>query len=254
MRPAAVVLAAGASRRLGRCKAIEPLAGRPALAHLLDALRGAGEGPTLVVTGKHDAEIRACLPTDCEALWHAQWELGRSGSLAAAVRARPGRDLLVAPVDVPLVPRAVVLALLAEWRARGAPARGWLGPFVELRRTSEHGTSEQDALEQGAVEQGANRLRPDERSTGAGAADEECADPPRAGERRAAPARAFGHPILIGRELAARLLEWPPDAPLKHLRAEAEPLWALAVSALEILDDVDREADLRRLRERLGPA
>ncbi len=134
MKPALVVLAAGASTRLGRCKALVPLAGRTPLERLLAA--GCGlPGPALVISGAHHARILAAAPEQVEVLENPNWRAGRSGGLALAQAARDGRDLLVAPVDCPRVPRALVEALVGEWLERGAPARGWLGP----RHAGRHG-------------------------------------------------------------------------------------------------------------------
>jgi CTP:molybdopterin cytidylyltransferase MocA len=62
--------------------------------------------------------------------------------------------------------------------------------------------------------------------------------------------RLFGHPIVVGRELARRLKDFPPDQPLSQLRAEARPLLALEVVEPEILDDLDTPGDLARLEAR----
>jgi CTP:molybdopterin cytidylyltransferase MocA len=64
--------------------------------------------------------------------------------------------------------------------------------------------------------------------------------------------RAFGHPILIGRELALRIADRGPGAPLRTLRALADPLLGVEVAAREILDDLDFPDDLTRLQRRSG--
>lgn len=133
--PVIVLLAAGASRRLGEPKALVRLRERePAtpLALLLEATAGLG-CERLLIAGAHAEAIRAALPAGSSArlVEHAAWERGRTGSVRAAARAAPGCDLLLTPVDVPLVPRGVFAALLASWAAAGAPRGGWLGPFVE---------------------------------------------------------------------------------------------------------------------------
>jgi len=68
-----------------------------------------------------------------------------------------------------------------------------------------------------------------------------------------APLRAGrgGHPIVVGRELAAHLESSSADRPLRELRALAAPLLSLEVDAPEVLDDLDTPADLRALRERI---
>jgi CTP:molybdopterin cytidylyltransferase MocA len=193
-RPVVVILAAGASTRLRQCKALADLGGGATpLSELVRA------GAELVVGGAHAEAIRAALPPGVEFAHNAAWESGRLSSVQCAVRARPGRDLCLAPVDVPLVPAAVFEELARAWEAAGSPARGWLAPWV--------------------------------------------ADGGR---------RAHGHPLLVGRDLLAELLEADPGLPLKNFRTRASPLLELEVASKAILDDLDLPEDLARLRARRG--
>jgi CTP:molybdopterin cytidylyltransferase MocA len=148
--PALVLLAAGASARLGSCKALVDLGGRTPLARLLaagacmsgaplDPLSahdgGGGRGvPALVVTGRHHAEIAAAAPAGCEPVRNPDWRLGRTGTVQLAHRLRPGLALCLAPVDVPLVPAEVFRLLRAAWERAGSPPAGWLAP-----RAGRHG-------------------------------------------------------------------------------------------------------------------
>jgi CTP:molybdopterin cytidylyltransferase MocA len=133
-RPAIVILAGGASTRLGSCKALADLGGG---ATPLSELARAGA--ELVVAGAHAAEIRAALPRGLELALNADWKSGRLSSVQCAVRSRPGRDLCLAPVDVPLVPAEVFGALAQAWDDWGAPARGWLAPWVLAGGRRAHG-------------------------------------------------------------------------------------------------------------------
>lgn len=202
MRPALVILAGGASQRLGTCKALVEFTGRSVLEHLVDAGRVLVPPPPLVVTGRHDAEIRAALPEGAEVVTNPAWERGRTGSVACAVRARARRDLVLAPVDVPRVPPAVFDALAAAWTAHGSPPRGWLAPLY----------------------------RPPER--------------PAAG--------VYGHPVVLGAELAAEVLEMDPAEPLRVLRRRADPLLAVPVPHPEIGQHLDTPEDLTRLQALAG--
>ncbi len=140
--PALILLAAGASRRLGTAKALVRLGSRPQdtpLGLLLTAGAGLRSTPPLVVTGAHDAEIRAALPPTAEAVFNPTWEAGRTGSLQLAIQARSGLDLCLAPVDVPRVPPEVFLALRNGWLEAQAPARGWLAPWTLHQGTRRFG-------------------------------------------------------------------------------------------------------------------
>ncbi len=131
--PALVILAAGESARLGEPKALARLRTREPttpLGCLLDAGRALGGDPPLVVAGAHAASIAAALPPAVELAEHVHWARGRSGGIQLAIQKRPGRDLCLAPIDVPLVSREVFDALSRTWIERGAPARGWLAPAV----------------------------------------------------------------------------------------------------------------------------
>lgn len=134
--PALVVLAAGASLRLGRPKALAVLRPGPlgsALALLLRAGACLADPGPLVVTGRDHARIAAHLARAglrAELVPNPDWAAGRSGSARCAAAHRPGRDLCLAPLDVPLVPSEVFASLAEAWQRAGAPPRGWLGPHV----------------------------------------------------------------------------------------------------------------------------
>ena len=213
--PALVVLAAGASSRLGACKALVRLREREPstpLAHVFDAAVAFDAAPPLLVTGAHhDALVRA-VPSGVTTVRNERWSQGRMGSVAAAVAVRAGFDLCLSPVDVPLVPRGVYDPLRAAWLAAGSPARGWLAPRVVVSRA-------RDAIE----------------------------PTPRAGE-----IARHGHPVIVGRALLEEVARFPPDTALRELRARAEPLFDLVVEATEVLDDLDTPADLHALRLRFS--
>jgi CTP:molybdopterin cytidylyltransferase MocA len=131
---ALVVLAAGASERLGEPKALAVIAPGPggrALELLLAAGAALADPLPLVVAGRDHDALAALLPPAVELARNAAWSTGRTSSVQLACALRTGRDLCLAPVDVPLVPAAVFAALAAEWARRGAPERGWLAPCIE---------------------------------------------------------------------------------------------------------------------------
>ena len=134
--PALVVLAAGASARLGETKALarlRPGPGGTALELLLAAGAALGDARPLVVTGADHERIAAAASPGIEARRvevrrNEAWSAGRTGSVQRAQTLRPGRDLCLAPVDVPLVPAPVFAALRDEWERVGRPPHGWLAP------------------------------------------------------------------------------------------------------------------------------
>lgn len=128
MKPALVILAAGASARLGEPKVLARIAGRMVLEHLLAAGADLDDTAPLVVTGADHDAIAAAVPAGVELLRNERWADGRTGGVLRAAARRAGRDLVLAPADVPLVSRAVFGALADAWEAAGSPARGWLAP------------------------------------------------------------------------------------------------------------------------------
>jgi CTP:molybdopterin cytidylyltransferase MocA len=123
-----LVLAAGASSRMGRPKAALTVgrAGPTFAAAAVAALRGGGVPRVLVVAGAHPDAVRAALARSpaVRVVTHERWAEGQLSSLLY------GLDLLDAPltegvivtlVDVPLVRAETVAQLVAAWRRTRAP-------------------------------------------------------------------------------------------------------------------------------------
>ena len=198
--PTLIVLAAGASQRLQTPKALLEFGGTTAVELLLAAGRCMDGDAPLVVAGAHALQIGARLPKHCELLVHEQWSLGRTSSIQAGLRARPGLDVCLAPVDAPLVCARTFLALVQSWEAAGAPENGWLGPYWL-----------------------ANEGAP----------------------------REYGHPVILGRKLAAAFLKTGPEVALREFRQAAAVLLSTGVQDRAILDQLDRPQDLERMRKRI---
>lgn len=119
MTVAALILAAGASRRMGEPKALLDWDGEPLLAAEVRTLRDAGIHDVTIVLGAHAQPIRRSLggfSRNC--IFNPQWPQGRATSLSAGARALLARHerpdaVIVQNVDQPTRP-AVVLRLLEE--------------------------------------------------------------------------------------------------------------------------------------------
>jgi CTP:molybdopterin cytidylyltransferase MocA len=135
-RPAGLLLAAGAGRRMGRPKALVELAGEPLVTRALRALREGGCAPLVVVLGAAAEQVTPLLPPDAHAVVAPDWAEGMGASLRAGLAALAGH----AGPDAP--PAALVH--LVDLPGVGAPAVARLaalagvGPSV-LARAGYHG-------------------------------------------------------------------------------------------------------------------
>ncbi|HAJ45885.1 MAG TPA: 4-diphosphocytidyl-2C-methyl-D-erythritol kinase [Alphaproteobacteria bacterium] len=86
---AAIILAAGLSRRMGTNKLLLPLNGTPVLARTIAAVRAAGIDKIYVVTG-HDAHaVRGHLPADAVEVFNPAFKEGMASSLRAGIAGLP---------------------------------------------------------------------------------------------------------------------------------------------------------------------
>lgn len=139
----AIVLAAGASTRMGRPKAALPLTDRADtfVRRLVHTGQMAGVPDIVVVTGAHDAAVRAALGRPdprVTIVSHAGWAEGQLSSLraglAATTRVPPAlvEAALVMLVDTPLVSPLTVATVMAAWRSTRPP-------ITRPARGAEHG-------------------------------------------------------------------------------------------------------------------
>jgi molybdenum cofactor cytidylyltransferase len=124
-----IVLAAGASSRMGQAKAALPLGqtGETVVARVVRTLLEGGVPRLVVVAGAHIDAVRAAMPTHeprARVIEHPGWEQGQLSSLLAGLDAIDDPLLeaaLVTLVDVPLVRSSTVAEVIAAWRRTRAP-------------------------------------------------------------------------------------------------------------------------------------
>ncbi|KIG13788.1 CTP:molybdopterin cytidylyltransferase [Enhygromyxa salina] len=118
-RVAGLILAGGASQRMGRAKALLEFEGRPFVGIGVELLRQAGCAWVLVVDGAHPLDPHAGAIAGAELVHNHRWQLGPLSSLqcglARALELEPLLDaVLVHHVERPRVRPQTVSALLAS--------------------------------------------------------------------------------------------------------------------------------------------
>ena len=117
---AAIILAAGASERMGYPKALLTYRGRPFLSGILDACAAAAMEPRVVVLGYYAEKIKQQIDlSDAVVAQSDELDAGPIGSIRAGIRAletHPIDAVLVWPVDRPHVALDTVSALLDGFR------------------------------------------------------------------------------------------------------------------------------------------
>jgi CTP:molybdopterin cytidylyltransferase MocA len=132
--PAAVILAAGASTRMGRPKQLLRHRDRSFVGCAVDLAHAAGCAPIVVVTGAIDLGHEPLAPAIV--ITNPDWPMGQLSSLqrglAAALELRPGTPaLLVLTVDRPHLRPSTITALVDAWRAE---PEGLWQPELDGRR------------------------------------------------------------------------------------------------------------------------
>ena len=125
----AIILAGGASSRMGRPKAALPLRHRADtfVSRLIRSLAAAGLPEIVVVTGAAHEYVRAAagrFDRRLRFVHNSRWEEGQLTSLLAGLALPPDVDLeavLVTLVDIPLVSAATISAVVHVWRQSRAP-------------------------------------------------------------------------------------------------------------------------------------
>ncbi len=116
----AIILAAGASSRMGQCKAVMSLGQTRILEHIIATLHKVGIGPVCVVTGFHRKHVSSCLqgwPRVFEAQ-NPRPQEGMFSSLCVGLHALAGQcqAMFILPVDIPLIRPCTFHLLQKAWQ------------------------------------------------------------------------------------------------------------------------------------------
>jgi 4-nitrophenyl phosphatase len=120
---AAVILAAGASTRFGRCKQLLKWKGKPLLAHIADVALHAGLDPVIAVLGCRANETYAALgDRSVQALINWRWEEGLSTSVHTGLAGVPpqAEAALFLQCDQPLVSVGLLRSIVARFEQGSA--------------------------------------------------------------------------------------------------------------------------------------
>ena len=122
---AALILAAGESKRMGTPKALLQHEGRTFLERILEASRHPRIGVTLVVLGAHADRVHSKLPLESvTVVENSEWKSGQLSSIQAGLRALAGQTLdgvIVFLVDHPFISSALVGVLIERFYESGMP-------------------------------------------------------------------------------------------------------------------------------------
>ena len=143
-----IVLAAGASSRMGQAKAALPFGqmGETVLSRIVRTILAGGVPTVIVVAGAHIDAVRHAMPryeSRARVVEHPAWEQGQLSSLIAGLDASDEpllEAVLVTPVDVPLVTAFTVAAVISAWRRTRAPIVRPVDPSTSLSASGQrHG-------------------------------------------------------------------------------------------------------------------
>lgn len=137
----AVILAAGASTRMGRPKQLLQLGRKTMLEHVIDHVAQAGVGEIILVLGAHREQIErsiASYPVSC--VFNPHFASGQGSSVAAGATAvdQAAGGILFMVGDQPLIPTEFIDRVVAAYRRSDAlivrPANGMPTVFdISLR-------------------------------------------------------------------------------------------------------------------------
>lgn len=124
MSVAAIIVAAGASSRLGQPKQLVLVDGEPLLQRAVRCAREAGAMPVIVVLGAHRERIgKAVAFGDATMIENAEWEEGLASSIRVGVKAAESRatgaaGVLLMTCDQPRVTAKHLLVMIEAFEAQ----------------------------------------------------------------------------------------------------------------------------------------
>ena len=129
-RIATIVLAAGASSRMGaRDKLLETLGDRPLVTWAVQAALSSRADPVVVVTGHRAGDVEAVLPAGAEVVRNPDYGRGLSSSLRVGLERLPS-DIVAATIalaDMPCLRAAHYRALFDAWTPGAIVVPAWAG-------------------------------------------------------------------------------------------------------------------------------
>ena len=122
---ALLLLAAGASTRMGRPKQLLPYHGRTLLRHAAETAIASGCAPIVLVTGAlHEALVAEVSGLPIRAIHNPEWETGMASSIRAGLAAlneSPPAAVLIMLTDQPLVTPGLLQELITRQQQTQAP-------------------------------------------------------------------------------------------------------------------------------------
>jgi nicotine blue oxidoreductase len=128
VKPAGLVLAAGAGRRMGRPKALVWYEGEQLADRAVRLLREGGCDPVVLVLGAAHEQVQ--VPVGCQVVLAHDWASGQAASLRAGLHALAAGEAtaaVVVLVDQPLLGPEAVRRVAAAWREGATAAQATYG-------------------------------------------------------------------------------------------------------------------------------
>jgi molybdenum cofactor cytidylyltransferase len=130
----AIILAAGASTRMGQPKQLLPIDGQPMIRHTAETILRAGLPEVVAVVGAVAAPVaRVLAGLPIRVVVNLDWRLGLSASVRTGIRAMPAGTtaVLLVLADQPTLRVETIQALIRRYHSTGAAI---VAPYFQGRR------------------------------------------------------------------------------------------------------------------------